>query len=206
MSHNPLKRARLNPGAYRDLLPLPSEASSRPVEAREVQLVCVGGAQTVLQPPPICTTHTEQDSSWANLQTWEPIDDTNYALDPEDGEWYDEAVGQDITEQPRRPVVPTKKKYTRSRVQKRPHVVWKDLHRQRYLEEQMRWEGRGDFMSAQCPDCRARHVESLHPAAYRCVECFLLDLVCKTCCVKRHKTNPFHRIEVCAAVNHFSST
>lgn len=116
MSHNPFKRARLNPGAHRDLLPLPSELSSQSVEAREVRLVRVGGAQTVVQALPIRTTHLEQTSSWANLQTWEPIDDRNYALDPENGEWYDEAVDQDVTEEPRRPIIPTRKKYARSKV------------------------------------------------------------------------------------------
>lgn len=81
-------------------------------------------------------------------------------------------------------------------LKKRPHVVWKELHRQHYLEEFMRWEGRGEFISDQCLDCKARRVDSPGRAIYRCTECFIPDLVCQSCCVKRHRTNPFHRIEV----------
>ena len=31
---------------------------------------------------------------------------------------------------------------------------------------------------------------------YRCRECFIPDLACKVCCVKRHRAHPLHRIEV----------
>lgn len=80
--------------------------------------------------------------------------------------------------------------------QKRPHVVWKDVHRQTYLSEMLRSEGRGDFNAETCVDCKARNVKNPHPAIYRCQECFVPDLVCASCCVQRHRTHPFHRIEV----------
>jgi len=81
--------------------------------------------------------------------------------------------------------------------------VWKELHRQQYLEEIIRWEGRGDFRGAkQCSDCLARHSSTPGPSEYRCRECFLADLVCQSCCVKRHRTNPLHRIEVCLSSSH----
>lgn len=80
---------------------------------------------------------------------------------------------------------------------KRPHVVWKQVHRQTYLEEMMRCEGRGDFLhSKECPDCKIRRIPVPELPEYRCCECMLPDLVCAPCCVKRHRTNPFHRIEV----------
>ena len=30
---------------------------------------------------------------------------------------------------------------------------------------------------------------------FRCLDCFLPDLVCSSCCVKRHRRQPLHRIE-----------
>lgn len=72
-----------------------------------------------------------------------------------------------------------------------------ELHRQAYLEEQMRWEGRGDFAATKgCPDCKARRLDPPESAVLRCRDCFLPDLVCPTCCVKRHRSHPFHQIEV----------
>ena len=80
--------------------------------------------------------------------------------------------------------------------QKRPHVVWKELHRQSYLEEIIRLAGRGDFQSAKdCPDCLARRAMPCVPE-YRCLECLIPDLVCLSCCVKRHRCHPLHRISV----------
>lgn len=80
---------------------------------------------------------------------------------------------------------------------RRPHVVWKEKHRQTYLDEMMRWEGRGDFRgTASCPECVLRKKESQGAPVYRCLECFMPDLVCQACCVSRHRVNPFHRVEV----------
>ncbi|KAF9536370.1 hypothetical protein CPC08DRAFT_652149 [Agrocybe pediades] len=70
------------------------------------------------------------------------------------------------------------------------------LHRQTYLEEMLRWEGRGDFQhSDRCPDCIARCSEAPGLPQYRCEECFIPDLVCQACCVRRHRVQPFHHIE-----------
>jgi hypothetical protein len=83
--------------------------------------------------------------------------------------------------------------------QKRPHVVWKELHRATYLDELMRTAGRSDFRNAsQCADCMSRGGGPGLPI-YRCKECFIPDLTCMSCCVRRHKTLPFHRIEVCVS-------
>jgi hypothetical protein len=91
-------------------------------------------------------------------------------------------------------------------LQSRPHVIWKELHRQDYLDEVLRWAGRADFRTAKsCADCLARSVENPGPALYRCRECFLADLVCSSCCVKRHRMHPFHRIEVSNNVQVFAA-
>jgi hypothetical protein len=71
-------------------------------------------------------------------------------------------------------------------------------HRQTYLEEVIRWAGRADFLGAkECPDCVSREKTTPGLPQYRCRECFLPSLTCKMCCVKRHRTHPLHRIEVC---------
>ncbi|KDR74714.1 hypothetical protein GALMADRAFT_70522 [Galerina marginata CBS 339.88] len=44
-------------------------------------------------------------------------------------------------------------------------------------------------------NCIARSANSCGAAEYRCEDCFLPDLTCASCCVRRHRMNPFHRIE-----------
>ncbi|KAF9470372.1 hypothetical protein BDN70DRAFT_768072, partial [Pholiota conissans] len=68
-------------------------------------------------------------------------------------------------------------------------------HRAEYLDENIRWEGRGDFKREGCPDCQSRKREPVGAAEYRCLDCFLPDLSCKSCCVKRHQRLPFHTVE-----------
>ncbi|PPQ76849.1 hypothetical protein CVT24_010586 [Panaeolus cyanescens] len=130
---------------------------------------------------------------WTSKSKWEPADSKDFALDEDDG-WYDEAVAGDFldfgiadTHIPKKP---------RSKLSKRPHVVWKEKYRSSYLDELCRHSGRGDFRSIdKCRDCGSKK-EVQGDAIYRCAsECFLADLVCKDCCVKRHRKLPFHRIE-----------
>ena len=60
----------------------------------------------------------------------------------------------------------------------------------------MHWVGRANFRTAkECPDCSVRH-QVVGLPEYRCQECFLADLVCAGCCLKRHWTQPLHWIEV----------
>jgi len=81
------------------------------------------------------------------------------------------------------------------------------IHRQTYLDELTRWCGRGDFItSEQCSDCIARGHPTPSSGRYRCHECFQPDLTCQSCCLKRHKTHPFHRIEVGHLFLHCSNT
>ena len=73
-----------------------------------------------------------------------------------------------------------------------------EQYREIYLLEMIRWSGRGDFRTAkQCPDCLAQQAETPGEPRFRCLECALPNLVCSSCCMKRHKLHPFHWIQVC---------
>lgn len=119
MANYPVKRARLNPGSHRDLLPLPHDAHSNPVQSVEPKLTRKGGI--IRHGQAVRTAIEAPSSTWANLRQWGPVDDCSYALDPGDGEWYDEALEQDVMDVPRPPTVLPQKKYRRSRVS----VCWK---------------------------------------------------------------------------------
>ena len=84
-------------------------------------------------------------------------------------------------------------------LQQRPMVLWKEGFRDLYLDELIRWEGRGDSWrsgGAQCTDCIAR--KALIPAEgkFRCGDCFFPHMLCKECCIRRHRMLPFHLIQV----------
>lgn len=153
-------------------------------------------------------------TSWVTGgNTWAPQDSPELGLDPV-GDWCDEEYDKEVTDEPRPHAKPTKPK-KKSRVsvrsilvflstaikfnqtpQKRPHVVWKELHRQTYLDEMMRLEGRGDFRtSTACPDCMLHGRDVVGAPVYRCRDCFMPDLVCQSCCVSRHRFHPFHHVE-----------
>jgi len=175
-----------------------------------------GGYGTVVEKPlglPLLsslTTRTENDT-WATATSWGLPDDLLFALDP-NGELYDTAVDADVMEEV---IVQGDKSTKKSKVsvsylslppnqvklitvsQRRLHVVWMEVHREEYLLEMVRWSGRGDFRTAkQCPDCIARHAEAPGDPRLRCLECALPDLVCTSCCLRRHKLHPFHWIQV----------
>ena len=158
--------------------------------------------------------HHETDQAWSSASNWLPIDDPEYALDP-DREWYNETLEAGVmdtavpVENPSSN--PQKKKRIQSNLlvglsqsdliiyflifflQKRPHVAWKNTHRQTYLEEILQWARRGDFHGAQeCPDCLARGSSEAGLPEYCCRECFIPDLVCRTCCVKHHRAHTLH--------------
>lgn len=105
------KRARLSLGARRDPVVMPGDGSA--IRERETPLKRVGGSQTLFQGPAVRSTPSE--STWKDLQAWEPVDSQDFALDPSGRDWYDKALDQDVMDEPRRPVI-LKKKYVRSRV------------------------------------------------------------------------------------------
>ncbi|TDL13355.1 hypothetical protein BD410DRAFT_699418, partial [Rickenella mellea] len=64
--------------------------------------------------------------------------------------------------------------------------AWKS-HRDEYLDELHRLEGRGDAAHLHsCPKCGVR------PGKIRCEDCFGEELLCETCCVHTHQSNPLH--------------
>ncbi|KAJ3485668.1 hypothetical protein NLJ89_g11879 [Agrocybe chaxingu] len=168
----PPKRPRTGE-SYHD--PVPLSVDYLQIHAREGRLRRVGNTLQTSQ-----TQRYTYDGIdfWPHLTSWEPLDDPEFALDPDSGA-YDEAVEADVMQDP--PVAPKKKqKKQRSQVSRRPHLVWKEIHCQNYLDEILRWEGRGDFRAFKnCPDCLARSVPEPNPAEYRCEECSIPDLVCE---------------------------
>ncbi|KDR70910.1 hypothetical protein GALMADRAFT_144380 [Galerina marginata CBS 339.88] len=185
----PSKRQRAEGGSYHDTVPIIDDYYT--IHAREAEFRRVGNSYRLA---PALERSPQLDPIWATTESWAPVDDPEFSLDP-DGAWYDEQVGADVMEEFDIPSVIAPPKKKRSRVAKRPHVVWKELHRETYLEEVVRWSGRGDFINArQCSDCILRKAEFPALPEYRCQECFLPDLVCASCCVRRHKAQPLHRI------------
>lgn len=64
---------------------------------------------------------------------------------------------------------------------------------QMVLHELLRHEGLGGTTIERCPLCPpgAKTVPTYH-----CKDCFTNVLLCRTCCVNSHRSNPFHRIRV----------
>jgi hypothetical protein len=68
--------------------------------------------------------------------------------------------------------------------------MWASRDVDDYLAELLRLEGRGDAFKDYCPQC------TTGSADYRCMDCFGTDLLCSSCIVLRHRSDPFHRIQV----------
>ncbi|KAL0573000.1 hypothetical protein V5O48_008967 [Marasmius crinis-equi] len=132
--------------------------------------------------------------AWTQKTSWGPQDDQSFALDP-DGHLYDATIEQEALDGPVEIAVKKKKRSKRSR---RPQKFWMDNYQEKFLDELIRNDGRGDFCYASCVDCLARGQkgENKDQKLYRCKNCFVGDLVCGGCCVRRHRSNPLHRIEV----------
>ncbi|KDR65407.1 hypothetical protein GALMADRAFT_148720 [Galerina marginata CBS 339.88] len=184
----PAKRLRTTGGpAYH--APLPSLDDYSLVHSSEGRLVRVGNG---LKTAPLLRMPEHATGSWSRVSEWTLPDDAEFALDPT-GDSYDEALEMDVMDEDGKPSASEANGKKRSKVSRRPHVVWKDQYRQVYLDEVLRWAGRGDFRSAsQCPDCLARSAAPGVPA-YWCEECIIPDLTCASCCVRRHRMHPFHR-------------
>jgi hypothetical protein len=69
-------------------------------------------------------------------------------------------------------------------------------HREEYIHEDIRLEGRADAQHlVVCPTC-ADVAEASHPPLFRCEECFGGLLECQACCIRRHQRLPLHIIQV----------
>ena len=93
MAHSrPAKGQRVG-GAHRDPIPYADNFSA--VHAREARVVHVGNQS--LSVPTERLILQEPDEAWNSAVSWLPVDDHQYALDP-DGEWYDEALEGGVME------------------------------------------------------------------------------------------------------------
>ncbi|KAF7364546.1 hypothetical protein MVEN_00323600 [Mycena venus] len=78
-----------------------------------------------------------------------------------------------------------------SRASDRPLTMWEEDDLEEFLDEQLRGEGRGDYIrSVRCAECWERDVQ-----AHRCEECFTDALFCGPCIVRLHADNPFHVVQ-----------
>lgn len=191
-------------GSYRDRIPLDDDFDI--VKARTEAI----SGPTYL---PAQAGRSVWSSSWTIGASWAPEESFEFSLDPDHAQ-YDAVVDADLADVMDELVAP-KKKGKRSQasvcrrffqvfavsfsvsMQARPNVFWKHNARQLYLEELLRHEGRGDFArDADCPDCLSRGSKKPGPALFRCTDCFLPDLTCSGCLIRRHRLNPFHNVEV----------
>jgi hypothetical protein len=102
----PSKQTRVG-GAYHDSIPFQDDFSI--VHAREGRLLHVSND---LQTAPAERSQHEADHVWNSASSWLPIDDPDYALEP-DGEWYDEVLGADIMN----PAIPDPTAQKKKRIQ-----------------------------------------------------------------------------------------
>jgi len=89
----PSKWARVG-GSFRDPIPFADDFSI--VHACEGRLIRVGNERIAV--PMEHEPQHEADRAWNSAPNWLPVDDPQYALDP-DGEWYDKVVDCDIMAQ-----------------------------------------------------------------------------------------------------------
>ncbi|KAK6984260.1 hypothetical protein R3P38DRAFT_3375115 [Favolaschia claudopus] len=97
------------------------------------------------------------------------------------------------------PVDPPRRKQRES---DRTMAQWLQNRRERYLDELLRLEGRGDHCSqTKCAGCTA----SASDAVFRCRDCFTEAPFCKSCVVTEHTDNPLHRVEFWNEQNFFET-
>ena len=79
--------------AYHDFVPLASH-DYHDVHVHEERLIKTG-VSAITTPASACVLH-KSDNHWNSSSSWVVLDDPEFALDPHDGEWYDEAVDQPV--------------------------------------------------------------------------------------------------------------
>ncbi|KAF7321835.1 CxC2 domain-containing protein [Mycena kentingensis (nom. inval.)] len=95
------------------------------------------------------------------------------------------------------PTAATQAKKTRPKVSDRAMAEWIIDYRQEFLEAFVWLDGRGLSSSRTC--CARCNSPSAQPK-YRCSECSNRALLCGTCIVEEHSTNPLHWIEAWTGV------
>ncbi|KAL0564901.1 hypothetical protein V5O48_017133 [Marasmius crinis-equi] len=134
---------------------------------------------------------------WTTAQNWRPYDNDEFALD-EDGRMYDWEMSREPFEfeevDAGLPAALPRTRKKRTKRSRRPGIWWKERYRDKYLDEMIRHDGRGDYRFNECLDCKARKVP-VQSGSYRCRQCLPGDLTCKECCIRRHRLNPLHRVQ-----------
>ncbi|KAJ3500706.1 hypothetical protein NLJ89_g9679 [Agrocybe chaxingu] len=179
MSSRPGKRHRTNleGGSYHTLIPLETD-DFLDVHAREGRLLKFSTSRTGTAAAE--RIPQKSDTNWESATSWAFLDNSEIALDRDDAR-YNAAVDRHVMDEPKPKKRKSKKsrkkvKGPKSKVSKRPHVIWKENYRSVYLEELSRFAGRGDFRTASaCPDCASRKSHTPGAAEYR--------------------ASPFHRIK-----------
>ncbi|KAG6822028.1 hypothetical protein H0H92_015595, partial [Tricholoma furcatifolium] len=147
------------------------------IHSRQAATIRVSNSSRVVETP---RSPQRGRTTWNLGSNWAPDDDTELALDP-DGELYDLAMESQVLEEPVDDVQPVRRR-PHTKTSSRPTVYWKEKHRQSYLEEILRYEGRGDGrVWDKCMDCQARSEAELGNAEICCQECFSPELVCPPC-------------------------
>ncbi|KAL0060976.1 hypothetical protein AAF712_012207 [Marasmius tenuissimus] len=72
-----------------------------------------------------------------------------------------------------------------------PLLTWAEKHREQYMDSVLATEGRGRIFFGQecCSECKGTK------AIFRCMDCFGLRMLCKTCIVHHHRDEPLHFIQ-----------
>ncbi|KAE9390992.1 hypothetical protein BT96DRAFT_832651, partial [Gymnopus androsaceus JB14] len=184
--------------ATQDFIPLGPNRNNEDnffeISSREVGLDTRGNTCTVPLSP-----QKHRTTTWTRRQVWEPEDQNDVGLDVTSEE-FDQAVDMDliVDELPQPLSLQSQEKKPKKLLRAlRPHQYWCGNCQDLYLDELLRWEGRGDSIGqSMCPDCRSRNRDTaLGEHIFHCKDCFYGDLVCQWCCVARHSQDPFHRIE-----------
>lgn len=96
-STRPTKKLRFSQASsYHDFVPSVHK-DYHDVHMREGRLLNVGGAAI---PAPVLRVVQRSDDVWKSTESWTPVDDPEFALDP-DGAWYDETVEQPVMQEGR---------------------------------------------------------------------------------------------------------
>jgi hypothetical protein len=91
----PTKKLRFSQSSsYHDFIPSVHE-EYHDVHMREGRLLNVGGATI---PALVSRVVQRSDDVWKSTESWKPVDDPEFALDP-DGAWYDETVEQPVMQE-----------------------------------------------------------------------------------------------------------
>lgn len=205
MSQRPTKRTRLNNTHVR----VEDAFDLEWVNARDAKQTTRGATKESTRSPQKGRTTWDAPQTWVDSNMPEDfetgLEDGGWASDWEGDGARDQDQGRKVGGSKARSIAAVRAVFSSTQLfiyvctQSRPHLSWRNNHRQDYADRVSRHEGRGEFRNVvSCPDCPAREGSPL----YRCQDCFLEELVCQTCSIRRHHRHPLHRLQVCTLTSH----